>query len=74
MIDEYTSAGGIIDIREDGVATRQGTIDDQIERMEYRLEKISARLRAQFTAMDLVVTNLNNTSGYLASQLGNNYY
>ncbi len=74
LVDEYTSAGGIIDIREDGVATRQGTIDDQIERMEYRLEKISARLRAQFTAMDLVVSNLNNTSGYLASQLGNNYY
>ena len=74
LVDEYTAAGGIIDIREDGVATRQGNIDDQIDRMEYRLEKISTRLRAQFTAMDLVVTNLNNTSGYLASQLGNNYY
>ncbi|ASJ71796.1 flagellar filament capping protein FliD [Granulosicoccus antarcticus] len=71
LVDEYTGAGGILSIREDGVATRQSNIDDQIDRLEYRLDKISTRLRAQFTAMDLVVTNLNNTSGYLASQLGN---
>ncbi len=69
LVDEYTQSGGVIAIREDGVDTRKSTIDDQIDRLEYRLEKISARTRAQFTAMDLAVTNLNNTSGYLASQL-----
>lgn len=74
LIDEYTEAGGVIDIREDGVDTRKNNIDDQIDRLEYRLEKISARLRAQFTSMDLIVTELNNTSGYLASQLGNYSY
>lgn len=74
LVNEYTEAGGVIDIREDGVDTRKNNIDDQIDRLEYRLEKISARLRAQFTAMDLVVTELNNTSGYLASQLGNFNY
>lgn len=74
LVNEYTEAGGVIDIRQDGVDTRKSNIDDQIDRLEYRLEKISTRLRAQFTAMDLVVTNLNNTSGYLASQLGNFNY
>ena len=69
LVEEYTESGGVISIREDGVDTRKSTIDDQIDRLEYRLEKISARTRAQFTAMDLAVTNLNNTSGYLASQL-----
>ncbi|MGQ7848496.1 flagellar filament capping protein FliD [Granulosicoccus sp. 3-233] len=69
LVEEYTESGGVIAIREDGVDTRKSTIDDQIDRLEYRLEKISARTRAQFTAMDLAVTNLNNTSGYLASQL-----
>lgn len=74
LVDEYTESGGVIAIREDGVDSRKSNIDDQIDRLEYRLEKVSARLRAQFTTMDLVVTNLNNTSGYLASQLGNFTY
>ena len=74
LTKEYTQAGGIIDVREDGVDTRKNSIDDQIDRLEYRLEKISTRLRAQFTAMDLAVTNLNNTSGYLASQISTYNY
>ena len=70
LVDEYTSADGIIASREDGVDTRKSSIDDQIERLEYRIEKTNARLRRQFTAMDLAVSNLQQTSGYLASRLG----
>jgi len=74
LIDEYTRAGGVIDGREDGVDTRKSSIDLQIERLEYRLEKTSARLRRQFTAMDLAVTNLQQTSSFLASRLGQNNF
>lgn len=69
LVDEYTQAGGIISGREDGVDTRKSSIDDQIERLEYRLEKSSTRLRAQFTAMDLAVTNLQQTSSFLTNRL-----
>ncbi len=72
LVDEYTKAGGIIDSREDGVDTRRNSIDDQIDRLEYRLDKASDRLRKQFTAMDLVVTNLQSTSSFLTSRLSNN--
>lgn len=72
LVDEYTSAGGIIDTREDGVGTRKSSIDDQIDRLEYRIDKTNARLRRQFTAMDLIVTNLQSTSSYLTSRLDNN--
>ncbi|MFK8077125.1 MAG: flagellar filament capping protein FliD [Granulosicoccus sp.] len=71
LVDEYTQAGGIINSREDGVGTRKGNIDDQIERLEYRLDKASERLRKQFTAMDLTVTNLQSTSSFLTSRLSN---
>lgn len=72
LVDEYTRAGGIIDSREDGVDTRRNSIDDQIERLEYRLDKAADRLRKQFTAMDLTVTNLQTTSSFLTSRLSNN--
>ncbi|MFK7861402.1 MAG: flagellar filament capping protein FliD [Granulosicoccus sp.] len=74
LIDEYTQAGGVIDGREDGVDTRKSSIDTQIERLEYRLEKTNDRLRRQFTAMDLAVTNLQQTSGFLNSRLGQNNF
>jgi flagellar hook-associated protein 2 len=74
LIDEYTQAGGIIDTREDGVGTRQSSIDTQIDRLEYRLDKTSERLRRQFTAMDLVVTNLQSTSSFLTSRLSNSNF
>lgn len=69
LVDEYTKAGGIIDTREDGVDTRRDTIDDQIDRLEYRVEQTNLRLRRQYTAMDLAVSNLQSTSGFLASRL-----
>jgi flagellar hook-associated protein 2 len=74
LIDEYVQAGGIIDNREDGVDTRRSTIDDQIDRLEYRLDKTSERLRRQFTAMDLVVTHLQSTSSFLTSRLSNSNF
>lgn len=67
LVDEYTQSGGVIDIREDGVGTRQSSIDDQIERLEYRLEIASDRLRRQYTSMDQIVTNLQTTSSFLSS-------
>lgn len=70
LVDEYTEAGGVIDAREDGVGTRQSSIDDQIERLEYRIEQTNDRLRRQFTAMDLAVTNLQSTSNFLSTRLG----
>lgn len=71
LVDEYTQAGGIIDTRENGVDTRRSSIDDQIDRLEYRLDRTSERLRRQFTAMDLIVTNLQSTSSFLTSRLSN---
>lgn len=70
LATEYTQSGGIISDREDGVDTRKSALDDQIERLEYRLEKSSVRLRSQFTAMDLAVTNLQQTSSFLTTRLG----
>ncbi|ABA88361.1 flagellar filament cap protein FliD [Syntrophotalea carbinolica DSM 2380] len=63
--------------RVDGLAaTRQTstdrtlkTINANISKMETRLEKREEMLRAQFDAMELLISNLNSTGSYLTQQL-----
>jgi flagellar hook-associated protein 2 len=63
--------------RVDGLAaTRQTstdrtlkTINSNITKMETRLEKREELLRAQFDAMELLISNLNSTGSYLTQQL-----
>ncbi|HEX7036412.1 MAG TPA: flagellar filament capping protein FliD [Pseudomonadales bacterium] len=44
-------------------------IDDQRLKLADRLDRLEARLIAQFTAMDAMVAQLNSTSSFLSSQL-----
>lgn len=60
---------GLIDAREDGLNETIRRFDDQKENLEFRLEIIEKRIRAQFTAMDALVSNLNATSSFLSQQL-----
>ncbi|MGB3212418.1 MAG: flagellar filament capping protein FliD [Desulforhopalus sp.] len=44
-------------------------LDEQILQKEPMMEKIEARIRAQFNAMELLVSNLNATGDYLTQQM-----
>lgn len=68
-INTFTVTGGLIDNKQDGLENRSGLIDDQIERLEYRLTQTEARYRSQFSAMDSMVAQLQVTSDYLTTQL-----
>ncbi len=46
----------------------EGIADERVD-MEERLESSEERLRASFLANDLIISNLNTTSGFLSSQL-----
>lgn len=65
----WLESNGLIDSREDGLKTQVEGIDDQILRMEDRMISVEARIRAQFTALDSLVSSLNNTSSFLTQQL-----
>ncbi len=60
---------GLIDAREDGLNASLELNESAQERMEVRLEIIEARIRAQFTALDTLVSELNNTGNFLTQQL-----
>ena len=57
--------------RVDGLNARVDLLQDQQARWDTRLASIETRLRAQFTALDSLVANLNSTSQYLTQQLAN---
>jgi flagellar hook-associated protein 2 len=60
---------GLIDSREDGINSRIDNADRRIESLEFRLTLTERRLRAQFTALDTLMGQLNGTSAFLTSQL-----
>ena len=70
LADEILGTDGAIETRTDGVNSRIDTLDDRISNWEFRLEKIEARYRAQFTALDTLLSGLQATSDFLSQQLG----
>jgi len=71
ILGRYLDAGGQLEARTDGL---QETIDDiggQRESLSERLAAVETRLRAQFNALDSLVSQLSSTSAFLAQQLVN---
>ncbi len=65
----YSDNDGIIDARTDGLQTRLNSIDDKREVLQRRMDAYEARLNAQFTAMDILVSQLQSTGTFLTQQL-----
>jgi flagellar hook-associated protein 2 len=69
LIDEYLDAGGLFKSRETTLTGRLDRIADQREALERRLDAMEARLRAQFTALDGLIAQMNSTSQFLSQQI-----
>ncbi|MDO8346976.1 MAG: flagellar filament capping protein FliD [Rugosibacter sp.] len=65
-----TSIGfdGLIASRTDGIAASIKEIGNSRDTLNLRLAKIEARFRAQFTALDTMMANMQKTSQYLTQQ------
>lgn len=61
---------GLFDRRRDTLGRIVSSIDDDIERLERRLESLEATLVQKFASLEGLLTNLNAQSSYLASGLG----
>ena len=69
-LDSITdSTTGIMASSKETTETRTKYIEDRIAQMELRLEKKEETMRAQFSAMEELVSSLNNQSSFLTQQL-----
>lgn len=71
FLSYYTDDEGIIQNRIDTKEIQLEDIDEQRESLTTRMESLSARLYAQYNAMDILVASLNSTSSYVQTQLEN---
>jgi len=67
VIDLYTdSTDGLLKSKEDALNDAIDYTQSQIDRKELALDKTEARLNAQFTAMELAISQLQTQSSYLS--------
>lgn len=71
VADVYTRFEGILDNRSKGISTQIDRISSQRIALDSRMASIEARYLAQFTALDGLLGELNQTSNFLTSQLKN---
>lgn len=69
--DDLLASNGLLKIRTDGINDRIDFVQSRQDQLERRLVTVEDRLRAQFTAMDALVGQLNSTGDYLNRQLAN---
>jgi len=68
-VDGFNQTGGILAQRVSGLEATTADIKAQREKLELRIESMTARLYSQFNAMDTMVAQLSNTSSWLESTL-----
>jgi len=71
LLDRYVDSDGVIESKTDGLQSRISSIGDDRERLGARLIALEARYQAQFTAMDMLVGQLQSLGTYLGQQLAN---
>ncbi len=68
-VDGFNQTGGILAQRVSGLEATNADIKAQREKLNLRIESMTARLYSQFNAMDTMVAQLSNTSSWLDSTL-----
>lgn len=71
VADVYTQFEGILDTRSNGLKQQIERISEQRVALERRIASIEERYLSQFTALDTLLGELNQTSSFLTNQLSN---
>ncbi|MCG5501473.1 flagellar filament capping protein FliD [Ectothiorhodospira lacustris] len=69
FVNNFTGNDSPINSRNDSLQKQLKGIEDQRERMDYSMERLEARLISQFSAMDAMVAQMNQTSDFLSNQM-----
>lgn len=69
LVEGFLGDKGLIAGRTDGIKNSIKDIDKQADRVNVRLAEMEKRYRAQFTALDVAISNMTSTSAFLTQQL-----
>ncbi len=68
-LKNLTKTGGMISSRNSTFLKQLEDIDAQREKLELHMTSFEERLRAQYSAMDAIVSSLNSTGNYIQQQM-----
>ena len=68
-LEGILNSDGILSSTSDSIKSRIERIEEDREALNLRLISVEKRLRAQFSAMELIISQLTNTSNFLTQQL-----
>lgn len=68
MLDTSVDQSGVIKNAQDGINKTLKTLEQRYDAMEASIEATMARYKAQFTSLDKLITQMNNTANYLTQQ------
>jgi flagellar hook-associated protein 2 len=68
VVSEYTKTNGLLDTKAEGLGETVANINEDLQDLQLELSALEDRLLAQFTALDLLMTQLNSTSTFLDQQ------
>ena len=71
LVGDMLDSDGILAGRTDGIGRSIKDIGNQRSVLQLRLLNIEQRYRAQFTALDTLISSMNKTSSFLTQQLDN---
>ena len=69
LIDGFVGGDGLISSRTDGINRSIKDVGNSRDALNVRLTSIEAQYRKQFTALDVMISNMTSTSNYLTQQL-----
>jgi flagellar hook-associated protein 2 len=68
-LDGFTTAGGVIPTRQQSLNDALAKLTTQQTQLDQRMSVYQQQLLSQYNALDTLMSQLNNTSSYLTSQL-----
>lgn len=68
-IELYTNTGGVLATRTESLQSSLRSLGLQRDQLDRRMESVEARLIRQFSALDQMISQMQNTSSFLASRL-----
>jgi flagellar hook-associated protein 2 len=71
LLTGFLGTDGLISSRTDGISASIKSVNKRTLDMNRRLTNIETRYRAQFTALDTLVSSMQKTSSFLTQQLAN---
>ncbi|MFZ5655923.1 MAG: flagellar filament capping protein FliD [Pseudomonadota bacterium] len=70
MFDTVLASDGALTARSEGLDRRTRTLTKERADLDLRMKAVETRYRAQFTALDTLMTRLNSSMAFLQQQLG----